>query len=102
MHLTPARAITTLFAALTLALAASTVPREALAQQPAARDSARADSSQMYVMRTRDGSLFVGRLVRATVDSVYFVSAGGPITVPRSAVLELRQIGRGSMRQGVY
>jgi hypothetical protein len=36
------------------------------------------------------------------VDSVYFVSAGGPITVPRSAVLELRQIGRGSMRQGVY
>jgi hypothetical protein len=41
-------------------------------------------------------------LIRATVDSVYFVSAGGPITVPRSAVVELRRIGKGAMRQGVY
>lgn len=102
MHPTLARAVTTLSAAFTLALAASTTPGQALAQEPAARDSARADSSQMYVMRTRDGSLFVGRLVRATVDSVVFVSAGGPITVPRSSVLELRQIGRGAMREGVY
>jgi hypothetical protein len=56
----------------------------------------------MYVLETRDGSLFVGRLVRATVDSVYFVSAGGPIVVPRAAVVELRELGRGAMRQGVY
>jgi hypothetical protein len=102
MRMTSVRAFTTLAAALTLALAAPLGPREVRAQDPPARDTARADSAQMYVMRTRDGSLFVGRLVRATVDSVYFVSAGGPITVPRSAVLELRQIGRGSMREGVY
>ena len=102
MRLTSARAFTTVAAILTLAVAASVTPREMRAQDPAVRDSARADSSQMYVMRTRDGSLFVGRLVRASVDSVYFVSSGGPITVPRSAVLELRQIGRGAMRQGVY
>jgi len=94
----------TLAVAFVLALvAASAGPREARAQDPAVRDSAQApDSSQMYVLRTRDGSLFIGRLVRASVDSVYFVSAGGPITVPRSVVVELRQIGRGAMRQGVY
>jgi hypothetical protein len=36
------------------------------------------------------------------VDSVFFVSAGGPITVPRSSVVELRQVGRGAMREGIY
>jgi hypothetical protein len=90
---------------LTLALAAASLagPRGARAQQQrAARDTAGTDSTQMYVLRTRDGSLFVGRLVRATVDSVYFVSAGGPITVPRFTVLELRRLGHGAMRGGVY
>lgn len=82
--------------------ALATAPGNVWAQDPVVRDTAHADSSRMYIMRTRDGSLFVGELVRATVDSVYFVSAGGPITVPRSRVIELREIGRGSMRQGVY
>ena len=102
MHLRSTRAVTVLALSSALALAVSIAAPQARAQDPAARDTARADSSRMYVMQTRDGSLFVGRLVRATVDSVYFVSAGGPITVPRSAVIELRQIGRGAMRQGVY
>jgi hypothetical protein len=103
MRLGLARVLATLAALLTLAFAALVAaPREARAQQPAARDTARADSAQMYILRTRDGSLFVGRLVRASVDSVYFVSAGGPITVPRSSVVELRQLGHGAMRGGVY
>src|SRR3982750_3241999 len=103
MRLGLARVLATLAAVLTLALAALlAAPREARTQQPAARDTARADSAQMYILRTRDGSLFVGRLVRASVDSVYFVSAGGPITVPRSSVVELRQLGHGAMRGGVY
>jgi hypothetical protein len=103
MHRPAARALATSVAAVALAVCASVSPvRGARAQDPAARDTARADSSRMYVMRTRDGSLFVGQLVRATVDSVYFVSAGGPITVPRSRVVELREVGGGSMRQGVY
>jgi hypothetical protein len=102
MRVTPA-CIPTTFVALTLALAASIVlPREARAQEPVVRDTATIDSTRMYVLRTRDGSLFVGRLTKASVDSVYFVSAGGPITVPRSAVVELRQLGRGAMRAGVY
>jgi hypothetical protein len=103
MRVTPARIPTTFVAALTLALAASiALPHEARAQEPVVRDTATIDSTRMYVLRTRDGSLFVGRLRKASVDSVYFVSAGGPITVPRSAVLELRQLGRGAMRAGVY
>jgi hypothetical protein len=103
MRLTPARSPATFVAALTVALVAAVVPaRPAFAQDPVARDTAATDSTRMYVLRTRDGSLFVGRLVRASVDSVYFVSAGGPITVPRSVVVELRQLGRGAMRAGVY
>ncbi|MDQ3950501.1 MAG: hypothetical protein M3282_09145 [Gemmatimonadota bacterium] len=103
MRVTPARILAPVASVLTLALAATAaLPRGVRAQDPVVRDTATADSAQMYVLRTRDGSLFVGRLTRATVDSVYFVSAGGPITVPRSAVLELRQLGRGAMRAGVY
>jgi hypothetical protein len=95
--------INTLLAALGLALSAAiTLPDAARAQDPVIRDTATADSARMYVLRTRDGSLLVGRLLRATVDSVHFVSAGGPITVPRSSVLELRRLGRGALREGVY
>jgi hypothetical protein len=103
MRVTPARIPPTFVAALTLALAALlALPRAVRAQEPVVRDTATADSTRMYVLRTRDGSLFLGRLIRASVDSVYFVSAGGPITVPRAAVVELRQVGRGAMRAGVY
>jgi hypothetical protein len=103
MRLPPARVLAPFAAVLTLVLVASVgLPRAACAQDPVVRDTATTDSTRMYVLRTRDGSLFVGRLTRATMDSVYFVSAGGPIAVPRSAVLELRQLGRGAMRAGVY
>jgi hypothetical protein len=103
MRQTPARVCSTLVVVVALVLGAMLIsPRGAAAQEPAPGDTARADSAQMYALRTRDGSLFIGRLIRATVDSVYFISAGGPITVPRSSVVELRQIGRGAMREGVY
>jgi hypothetical protein len=103
MRLSSARILAPAVAVLTLAVAASAaLPRAARAQDPVVRDTTATDSARMYVLRTRDGSLFVGRLARATIDSVYFMSAGGPITVPRSAVVELRQLGRGAMRAGVY
>ena len=103
MRLTPLRVVSRSVTTLILAVAALFAsPGSAQAQDPVIRDTTTADSSRMYVMRTRDGSQFVGRLIRATVDSVYFVSAGGPVTVPRSIVVELRQIGRGALRQGVY
>jgi hypothetical protein len=103
MRLTLPRVVTRSVATLTLAVAALfVIPGCAQAQDPVIRDTTPADSSRMYAMRTRDGSLFVGRLIRATVDSVYFVSAGGPVTIPRSIVVELRQIGKGALRQGVY
>jgi hypothetical protein len=102
MRGTPARILARLGAVLAVALATVAVPRTVPAQDPAIRDTATGDTTRAYVLRTRDGSLFVGRLIRATMDSVYFISSGGPITVPRSNVLELRQVGRGAMRQGVY
>jgi hypothetical protein len=104
MHVASVRLLASLAASVVLAIVAAVVgPRNVRAQDPAVRDTVQAaDTSQTYVLRTRDGSLFIGRLVRASMDSVYFVSAGGPITVPRSIVVELRQIGRGAMRRGVY
>jgi hypothetical protein len=102
MCLTPARVLARLIAILALAAATISVPPPARAQDPVVRDTATVETARTYVLRTRDGSLFIGLLTRATVDSVYFVSAGGPIVVPRSAVLELRELGRGAMRQGVY
>jgi hypothetical protein len=89
--------------ALGLALTGSVgAPAAARAQDPVVRDTTIPDSTRVYILRTRDGSLIVGRLIRATVDSVYFVSAGGPIAVPRSAVRELREVGEGAMREGIY
>ena len=103
MHRTASRVISSALTALVLAAGtAATTPSDGRAQDPVARDTAAVDSSRMYIMRTRDGSLFVGQLIRATVDSVFFVSAGGPITVARHRVIELREVGKGSMRQGVY
>jgi hypothetical protein len=103
MRLPSARVLAPLATILTLVIAASVgLPRAARAQDPVVRDTATADSTRTYILRTRDGSLFVGRLIRATMDTVYFVSAGGPVTVPRSAVVELRQVGRGAMRDGIY
>jgi hypothetical protein len=103
MRLTSARILAPPATVLTLAVAASVaLPHGSRAQDPVVRDTATVDSTRMYILRTRDGSLFVGRLIRASVDSVYFASAGGPITVPRSTVVELRELGRGAMRAGVY
>jgi hypothetical protein len=103
MRLPSAYVLAPLATVLTLAIAASVaLPHTSRAQDPVVRDTLTSDSTRTYILRTRDGSLFVGRLVRATMDSVYFVSAGGPVTVPRSAILELRQVGKGAMRQGIY
>jgi hypothetical protein len=103
MPLTPLRVVSRSVATFILATAALLVaPGTARAQDPVVRDTTAADSSRIYALRTRDGSLFLGRLIRATVDSVYLVSAGGPVTIPRSMVVELRQVGRGALRQGVY
>jgi hypothetical protein len=101
MLVTPARVLSMLAAVVAFGLTVlAATPRVAFAQNPVVRDTASVDSA--YVLRTRDGSLFVGRLIRATVDSVYFESAGGPIAVARSSVVELRRVGRGAMRQGIY
>jgi hypothetical protein len=102
MRVTSRRILARLGAVLAVVVATVVLPRTVPAQDPAVRDTATGDTTRTYILRTRDGSLFVGRLIRATIDSVYFISAGGPITVPRSNVLELRQVGRGAMRQGVY
>lgn len=78
---------------------AATLASHAGAQEPA--DSAR-DTLRTHILRTRDGSAIVGRLVRETTDSIQFESHGAIFSVSRAQVLELRAIQREEMRHGEY
>jgi hypothetical protein len=98
----PGTLTTSVVVLLAAAVGSAALPQVVRAQDPAPRDSAAADSARMSLLRTRDGSLFLGRLIRATADSIYFASVGGPIAVPRSIVVELREVDQGAMRAGVY
>ena len=90
------RGITALLGGALCFLGMSTAAR---AQQP---DSARSDSSRSHVLRTRDGSVFVGRLLAETPDSVRFETIGGVIAVARANVAELEVVPPSSVRGGVY
>lgn len=65
-------------------------------------DTSRAPSGPSHVLRTRDGSLFLGRLLAESADSVHFLTIGGEIAVVRSDVVELRPLPARLVRQGQY
>ena len=85
-------------AGLALVLALAFPLTAARGQQP---DSAR-DSLPSHVLRTRDGSLFVGRLIAESPDSVRFLTIGGAVSVARADVVELRSIRPTAVRRGEY
>jgi hypothetical protein len=83
-----------------VALALATAfPARARAQRTAA-DSARAVPTHM--LRTRDGSTLLGRLVAETPDTIRFETAGGLLVLPRASVAELRRIDSGDVHDGEY
>lgn len=60
------------------------------------------DSLKTHILRTRDGSTLIGRIVAEGADTVRFESNGATITLARSQVVELRAIEAGQLRQGEY
>lgn len=86
--------------ALTLALGFGAVDVQAVgAQEP---DSAQASAPISHILRTRDGSLFVGRLLADDGESVRFLTIGGIVVVRRTDVVELRAVAARAVRQGQY
>jgi hypothetical protein len=74
--------------------------RSAVAQ--ARPEGTTVDSLRTHVLRTRDGSTLVGRLVAETADTVRFESYGVVFTLPRSLVADLRPVESGQIKQGEY
>ena len=58
------------------------------------------DTSDVQVIRLRDGSSIVGRVVELAGDTLRFASAVGALTIPRMYVAELREVEKSRIRRG--
>ena len=90
--------------AIGLAVAATTACTHAAdAQQPAPTKQVPlriADSSQVQVIRLRDGSSIVGRITEIGPDTVKFAAASGTLSIARADIVELREVAKTAMRKG--
>ena len=78
-------------------------PHASHAQQPAPTKQVPlriADSSQVQVIRLRDGSSIVGRITEIGTDTVKFVATSGTLSIPRADIVEVREVAKTSMRKG--
>lgn len=86
----------TMLALLAAVLGASALAGDLRAQQPS-------DSTRLtHLVRTRDGSTLVGRLVDSTADSIRIETRGGTLSLARADIAELRQVKADAIRDGVY
>jgi hypothetical protein len=76
------------------------LPQRLAAQERA--DTTTQDSLHTHVLRARDGSSFIGRVVAETPDSVRFESNGTIFTLARAQIADLHKIERGQLRDGQY
>lgn len=83
-----------------LAAALAVSPSPAGAQVPT--DTGTARPAITHVLRTRDGSTLLGRLVSDSGDTIRFQTSGGVLSIPRQAVLELRPVEAKALRHGEY
>lgn len=91
-----------LLAALFLATvqsAAAQQSRSAVAAQQLLRT---ADDTTTFMVETRDGSTFLGRVVAVRGDSVTLAASVGSITVSLSDITSARAVRAGDMRDGEY
>jgi len=76
----------------------------ALAQKPATAPKVVPirviDSTQVQVIKLRDGSSIVGHVTDVGADSVRFVAAGGTLSIARLDIVEVREVAKASMRKG--
>jgi hypothetical protein len=73
-----------------------------IAAQRATADSASPAVRITHVLRTREGSTFIGRLIEQRSDSIRFETSGAVITIARSSIDELKVIKDSEMRDGAY
>lgn len=99
-----ARSVRHVVIAIGLAVAATTgCTHAADAQQPAPTKQVPlriADSSQVQVIRLRDGSSIVGRITEIGPDTVKFAAASGILSIARADIVELREVAKTAMRKG--
>jgi hypothetical protein len=103
-HETMVRLIARLTTTLLAALGAVGTSRVAAAQQPAPAPKAVvirvADSTQVQVIRLRDGSSIVGRVTEVGTDTVRFVANGGTLALARADIVEVRDVAKAALRRG--
>jgi hypothetical protein len=58
------------------------------------------DSTQVQVMRLRDGSSIVGRVTEIGTDTIRFVGKAGTLSVARADIAELREVATSALRSG--
>lgn len=58
------------------------------------------DSTQVQVIRLRDGSSIVGRATEVGPDSIRFAASGGVLTIARANIIEAREVSTTTMRRG--
>jgi hypothetical protein len=58
------------------------------------------DSTDVQVIRLRDGSSLVGRVIEAAGDTIRFASALGTLAIPRAHITGLREVEKSSVRSG--
>jgi hypothetical protein len=75
-------------------------PSRVIAQQPT--DTTTKDTLHTHVLRTRDGSTLIGRIIAQTADSVRFESNGAVFALPWRDIAELRPIEPAELRHGQY
>jgi hypothetical protein len=59
-----------------------------------------ADSTQVQVIRLRDGSSIVGRVTEVGPDTIRFAATGGTLSLTRADIIDVRDVAKSSMRRG--
>ena len=61
-----------------------------------------ADTAVRHVVRLRDGSTLMGRILAVTPDSIRVRLAQGEVTLSRGGIAQVQQVAPASIRSGVY
>jgi hypothetical protein len=60
------------------------------------------DTAITHILRLRDGSMLVGRLLARDSTTLQFATSGGVLSIPATSVLEIRAVGAHDMHAGEY
>ena len=84
------------------AITASLILASLMATPARAQQADTHSSGLTHLLKIRDGSTLLGRLVGESADTIRFETSGGLLVLPRSAVRELRSINEEDVHDGEY